>query len=151
MRVVLVYDDYEDDFRQTIDENVSPKENIYLIIDEENHKTRLFIPESTPILMKKTIERRVSSFLKVGFPLDDKGLRLGANYKFEVVASQELAKDSLIKPLIRKIGLQEEVKPKPEGKKPEEYNYKSSYNIGYTYDEFISILKDENHKKKYNT
>ena len=149
LRVVLVYDDYEDDFRQTIDENISPKDNIYIIIDEENQKTRLFIPESTPILMKRTIERRVSSFLKVGFPLDNKGLRLGANYKFEIVASQELAKDSLIKPLIKREGIQEEIKPKPESKKPEEFNYKSSYKNGYTYEEYIGLMKDENHKKKY--
>src|SRR3990172_7721370 len=96
-RLVLIYDPERDDFFRAKEEEIAdPQKNVYLVIDELERKSTLSFPANTSLIAKRTVERRVSSYLKGGYPLDDRGLRIGANFPFEKVGADEKLPDILL-------------------------------------------------------
>lgn len=85
--LVLAYNENEDNFFP-LEEGVKPDpdKNTHLIIDEANRKITLsFTPNST-LIEKRTIERRVASFIKTGYEVPgSQGLRIGAGLPLEKV------------------------------------------------------------------
>ena len=95
MKLILAYSSDRDDFFPIESEELDMKVNTYLIIDEIEEKSTLSFPESASLIQKRTIERRVSSYLKVGYPVGDKGLRIGANFPLEKVGAEAVLPDIL--------------------------------------------------------
>ncbi|MFW9928870.1 MAG: hypothetical protein ACFFD1_05740 [Candidatus Thorarchaeota archaeon] len=96
IKMVLIYNPDRDDFFPVQSEELDTKNNTYLIIDEIEEKSTLTFPETTSLVQKRTIERRVSSYLKVGYPVDDKGLRIGANFPLEKLGAGVKLPDNLL-------------------------------------------------------
>ena len=85
--LILVYDENSDNFFPLEDgTKPDPEQNTHLIIDEANRKITLsFTPNST-LIEKRTIERRVASFIKTGYEVPgSQGLRIGAGLPLEKV------------------------------------------------------------------
>lgn len=96
IKLILIYDEQRDDFTPVESEELDPKGNTYLVIDENTEKSTLSFPENASLIQKRTIERRVSSYLKVGYPVGDKGLRIGANFPLEKIGIGEKVPDVLM-------------------------------------------------------
>lgn len=87
MTLVLVYNENEDNFFPLeAGQKPDPEQNTHLIIDEAEKKITLsFTPNST-LIEKRTIERRVASFIKTGYEVPGgQGLRIGAGLPLEKV------------------------------------------------------------------
>lgn len=89
-RLVLVYKSDVDDFTPVDSDKINTESNTYLIIDENERTFKLSFHQNATLIQKRTIERRVSSYLKVGFPIDTQGLRIGANFVLEKVGAEGL-------------------------------------------------------------
>lgn len=85
IKLILAYSSDRDDFFPIEGEELDAKNNTYLIIDELEEKSTLSFPEKSSLIQKRTIERRVSSYLKVGYPVGTQGLRIGANFPLEKI------------------------------------------------------------------
>jgi hypothetical protein len=87
LTLILVYDENQDNFFPLEQgSKPDPEKNTHLIIDETNKKITLsFTPNST-LIEKRTIERRVASFIKTGYEVPgSQGLRIGAGLPLEKV------------------------------------------------------------------
>ena len=89
-RLVLVYKSDVDDFSPIDSDKIDSDINTYLIIDENERKFKLSFHQNATLIQKRTIERRVASYLKGGFPIDTKGLRIGANFTLEKMGAEGL-------------------------------------------------------------
>jgi hypothetical protein len=96
IKLILSYNPDRDDFFPIEGEELDAKNNTYLIIDETEEQSTLSFPESSSLIQKRTIERRVSSYLKVGYPIGNKGLRIGANFPLEKIGVGEKLPDILM-------------------------------------------------------
>ena len=87
MTLILVYDENTDNFYPLkAGEKPDPGKNTYLVIDEVNRKTTLSFTPDSSLIEKRTIERRVASFIKTGYEVPgSQGLRIGANMQLEKV------------------------------------------------------------------
>lgn len=89
---VLIYDEDSDDF--TVTDQIT-EGNTHLIIDENSQTTTLSFAAGAGLVKKRTIERRVASYVKTGFPHPD-GFRVGAHFTFEKITSDEPIPDTLL-------------------------------------------------------
>ncbi|MHA2362871.1 MAG: hypothetical protein ACXAC7_02860 [Candidatus Hodarchaeales archaeon] len=96
MKIIAVYDTERDDFFVAEDEKLDGENRTYMIISEPERKITLSFPKNAGLIQKRTIERRMSSYLKVGFPIGDKGLRIGANFELEKIVADEKLPDILL-------------------------------------------------------
>jgi hypothetical protein len=96
IKLILAYSSDRDDFFPIEGEELDAKNNTYLIIDELEEKSTLSFPEQSSLIQKRTIERRVSSYLKVGYPVGAKGLRIGANFPLEKIGVGEVLPEILM-------------------------------------------------------
>ncbi|MHA1983669.1 MAG: thioredoxin family protein, partial [Candidatus Hodarchaeales archaeon] len=145
-KLVLIYDETKDDFRPASDSALF-NGNITFVIDENEKKSKLILPKGTKMILQKTIERRVLSYLRSGYPLDDEGLRIGANFKFEVTGSQEFAQDQLV--IKGKEQIQKDFNVEKDLKSP--IDYSSYFNKGKNYNDYVDSILDEDRKSKYNS
>lgn len=78
--LVLIYDENRDNFFPIEEgKKPDPESNTYLIIDENNKKITLSFTPTSSLIEKRTIERRVNSFIKTGYSVPgSQGLRIGA-------------------------------------------------------------------------
>jgi len=96
LKIVLEYSEDEDDFIITKSSTLNTERTTYMIIDEATKKSTLTFPKSAGLIQKRIIERRVASYIKTGFPLNDKGLRIGANFQLEKIGSEAILPDTLL-------------------------------------------------------
>lgn len=87
MTLILVYDENQDNFFPIkAGEKPDPEKNTHLIIDEAERKITLSFTPNSSLIEKRTIERRVASFIKTGYEVPGgQGLRIGANLPLEKV------------------------------------------------------------------
>ena len=87
MTLILVYDENADNFFPLkAGEKPDPEKNTHLVIDEANRKITLSFTPNSSLIEKRTIERRVSSFIKTGYEVPGgQGLRIGAGLPLEKV------------------------------------------------------------------
>ncbi|MHA2105708.1 MAG: thioredoxin family protein [Candidatus Hodarchaeales archaeon] len=143
-KLILIYDEDKDDFRPA-SESALFNGSITFVIDENEKKSKLILPKGTKMILQKTIERRVLSYLRSGYPLDDKGLRIGANFKFEVAGFQELVQNQLdakTKEQIQKDDSVDKVLKRP-------IDYTSYFNEGKNYYDYVDSILDKDRKSKY--
>ena len=87
MTLILVYDENSDNFFPLKSgEKPDPEKNTHLVIDEANRKITLSFTPNSSLIEKRTIERRVASFIKTGYEVPGgQGLRIGAGLPLEKV------------------------------------------------------------------
>ena len=87
MTLILVYDENSDNFFPLkAGEKPDPVKNTHLIIDEANRKITLSFTPNSSLIEKRTIERRVASFIKTGYEVPGgQGLRIGAGLPLDKV------------------------------------------------------------------
>ena len=87
MTLILVYNEDSDNFFPIKSgETPDPEKNTHLIIDEVNGKITLSFTPNSSLIEKRTIERRVNSFIKTGYEVPGgQGLRIGAGLPLEKV------------------------------------------------------------------
>ena len=80
MLLILVYDENTDNFFPLeAGKKPNPEENTHLIIDEGERTITLSFTPNSSLIEKRTIERRVASFIKTGYEVPgSQGLRIGA-------------------------------------------------------------------------
>jgi hypothetical protein len=144
-KLTLIYDENKDDFRPASD-TVLLSNNITFVIDEREKKSKLILPKKTPMILQKTIERRVLSYLRSGYPLDQKGLRIGANFKFEVSGHENINRDNKE---ASKTHLKNEIYTNEEFKKP--LNYSSHFKTACDYQTYVDTILDKDRKSKYDS
>ncbi|MHA2367041.1 MAG: hypothetical protein ACXAC7_24020 [Candidatus Hodarchaeales archaeon] len=96
MKVIAVYDEEKDDFFIIEDTNIDAENRTYMIIDEFEQKTTLSFPKSAGLIQKRSIERRVASYAKAGYPIGDQGLRIGAKFELEKIVTEDKLPDTLL-------------------------------------------------------
>lgn len=97
-RFALQYDEDKDDFFVVENKKVDQDLATYLIIDETEEKMTLSFQQGVGLVQKRTIERRVNSYIKTGFPLNYQGeaYRVGAGYELDKLNAEEKLSDVLL-------------------------------------------------------
>lgn len=87
MVLILVYNEDSDNFFPLKPgEKPDTEKNTHLVIDEPSRKITLSFTGNSSLIEKRTIERRVASFIKTGYEVPGtQGLRIGAGFPLEKV------------------------------------------------------------------
>lgn len=95
--LVLVYEADQDNFFP-IQQNAPADlgNNTHLIIDETTRKMTLSFPAEATLIEKRTIERRVRSFLKSGYKVPGKQYRIGAGFPLEKSTADDRIPETLL-------------------------------------------------------